>query len=255
MGRHPVEDHADAVPVHDVDEGPEVVRRAERRLRCVVPGHLVAPGALERMLHDRHQLDVREAQVAHVRAELLGELAPAEAATPGRRVHLVHRDGALERILLPASLDPLGVLPDVVRLEDHRRGLRRHLGAKRVRVRLVSAVEMELVAVALLRALDDALPDAGLAEEAQRARGRIPAVEVPDDADERRVRRPDGEADALRDDVRAELLVDLLVAPGPRQPDIDVAEAPFRQPGTSSSSMRTMPATGMPIQSGRLFSS
>ena len=127
------------------------------------------------MLHHGHQLDMREAQVVDVRPELVGELAPAEAPAPGRRVHLVHRDGQLERLLLPPRLDPVGVLPDVVRLEDDRRRLRRHLGAKGVRVGLVAAVDVELVAVALARPRDEALPDAGVAEQRQRVRRGVPA--------------------------------------------------------------------------------
>ena len=61
--RHPVEDHADAVRVHAVDERAEVVGRAEARRRRVVRRHLVAPRAAERVRHDRQQLDVREAEV------------------------------------------------------------------------------------------------------------------------------------------------------------------------------------------------
>ena len=127
------------------------------------------------MLHHGHQLDVGEAEVLDVRAELVGELAPAEAAAPGRGVHLVHRHRPLERILAAPRLEPLVVLPDVVRLEDDRRRLRRHLGAKGVRIGLVAAVEVELVAVALRRALDDALPDAGVAEQARAGSRRSPS--------------------------------------------------------------------------------
>ena len=64
--RHPVEDHADPVLVQVVDEIHEVLRRAVARARREVAGHLVAPRAVERVLHDRHQLDVREAHALHV---------------------------------------------------------------------------------------------------------------------------------------------------------------------------------------------
>ena len=49
-----------------------------------------------------------------------------------------------------------------------------------------------------------------------------------------------------------------VVPPGPREPDVQLAEggpARLRHTGTSSSSMRTMPATGIFTQSGRLLSS
>ena len=76
MRGHPVEDHADAGLVALVDEGHEFLRRAVARSRRVVAHHLVAPRAIERMLGDAHELDVRVAHVDHVGNELLGGLAP-----------------------------------------------------------------------------------------------------------------------------------------------------------------------------------
>ena len=73
--RHPVEDHADARLVQHVDEVHEVLRRAVARARREVAGALVAPGAVERVLHDRHQLDVREAHALHVVGQHRGDLA------------------------------------------------------------------------------------------------------------------------------------------------------------------------------------
>ena len=67
VGGDPVEDHAVAVPVHGVDEVGEVVGRAESRRRGEVADRLVAPAPVERVLGDRHQLDVREVRVVEVR--------------------------------------------------------------------------------------------------------------------------------------------------------------------------------------------
>src|SRR6185436_20019913 len=61
MRGHPVEDHANSRLVEVVDEPHQVLRRAVARARGEVAGALVAPRAVERVLHDRHQLDVREA--------------------------------------------------------------------------------------------------------------------------------------------------------------------------------------------------
>ena len=68
---HPVEQDADAGLVQDVDEGAEVVGRAEAAGRREVADGLVAPGCVERMLADGQQLDVG---VAHHLA-VVGELA------------------------------------------------------------------------------------------------------------------------------------------------------------------------------------
>jgi hypothetical protein len=58
--------------------------------------------------------------------------------------------------------------------------------------------------------------------------------------------------DAALDDVRAEPRVQLLVPALPDEVEVELAEA-RRQSGASSS--RTIPSTGIPTQSGRLFSS
>ena len=58
---HPVQDHADAVLVQVVDQVHEVLRRAVAAGGSEVAGHLVSPGAVEGMLHHRHEFHVREA--------------------------------------------------------------------------------------------------------------------------------------------------------------------------------------------------
>jgi hypothetical protein len=78
MTRHPVEDDAQARAMAGVHEQLEVLRRPEAAGRREESEHLIAPRPGERMLHDRQQLDVREAHVLHVRNETLGKLAVGE---------------------------------------------------------------------------------------------------------------------------------------------------------------------------------
>ena len=53
MRRHPVEDHTDASVMQGIDEVTEIVWGAEARRRRVVARNLIAPRAVERMLHHR----------------------------------------------------------------------------------------------------------------------------------------------------------------------------------------------------------
>src|SRR5580693_960276 len=67
MAGYPVEDHGDALqmaPVHEVAEFIRVTVTAGWR---IVTGDLVAPGAIERMLGHRHQLDMGKAGVLDIR--------------------------------------------------------------------------------------------------------------------------------------------------------------------------------------------
>ena len=79
--RHPVEDHADPGLVHPVDEGAEVVGRAEPRGRGEIAGHLVAPRRRIGMLHHRQQLDMREAEA---RTTYSASSSPSSAYVSGR---------------------------------------------------------------------------------------------------------------------------------------------------------------------------
>ncbi len=77
MRRHPIEDHADLGLVTGVDESGEVIRRAVTGARGELRQQLITPGATERMLHDRHQFNVGETQLLHIRNQPFGQLGPS----------------------------------------------------------------------------------------------------------------------------------------------------------------------------------
>jgi hypothetical protein len=72
--RNPVENDADPAPMQGVYEKTEIVRRPVSRRRGVVAADLIAPRAVKRVLHDRHELHVREPELAHVIGELRRDL-------------------------------------------------------------------------------------------------------------------------------------------------------------------------------------
>ena len=238
--RHPVEDHAEAVAVQAVDELAEVVGRAEARRGRVVAGHLVAPRARERVVHDRQQLEVREAHVLRVGGELVGQLEVGQRAVvlervqpPRAEVDLVDRHRLVQRRARPPPLEPLLVAPDVLGAVHDRRGLGRVLGLERVRVGLLEAVavgprDLVLVVVAGPDLGDEQLPDPARAERAHRVQPRVPVVEVADHGDRLRGGSPNrerGAVDALElAHVRAEAAVDLLVAALAREVQVELAD-------------------------------
>ena len=108
--RHPVEDDPDAALVEDVDQVHQVLGPAHPRGRGEEAGDLVAPRAVERVLHHRHQLDVGEAEAGCVVGEQRRQLAVAErpvgvlgAAPPRPEVALVDRDRGVERAPRPRA--------------------------------------------------------------------------------------------------------------------------------------------------------
>ena len=199
---HPVHDDADAGTVELVHQVLEVVRIAESGVHGVVAGHLISPRARERVLGQRHELDMREAFLGHVVHELVRQLAVvADALLPAAGMDLVDADRAGVRVGVPAVVHPCLVVPFVVRFDDDGAGRRRNLvGAfHRVGLHLPLVVRVEqlvLVDLARLDAGDEDLPDARGTELAHGVAAAVPGVEVADHADRVRVGRPDGERGA-----------------------------------------------------------
>ncbi len=171
--RYPVEDDADPRLMAGIDEEAEVVRRPVARGGGVVSRHLVAPRSRERVLGDRQELDVGEAEPLHVLHHSRRDLAIGERTVlvfrhprPRSEVRLVdeHR---LARVIAGATvLHPRLVAPPVAILpDDARRGARRRLHREGQRVGLharqpFTRDDLELVVRSRLRARDEELEDA-----------------------------------------------------------------------------------------------
>ena len=144
VGRHPVEDHADPGAVELVDQRHEVLGVAVATGRGEEPGRLIAPRAVERVLHERQELDVREPAARHVRDQGLGQLCVAEEAARGlrhrgascpggpRRWTWAHR-GPCAGPGTPSSRRR----PTRSQVPQHRTGPRRILGAEGERIGLL----------------------------------------------------------------------------------------------------------------------
>ncbi len=260
--RHPVEDHAEAALVQAVDERAELVGRAVARGRGEVARHLVAPRARERMLHDRHQLDVREVEAERVVGELVGELRVGQRAValerveaPRAEVHLVDRHRRAVRLGRPAPLDPGVVAPRVLR--TRRSPSRCAAAARRARPRgRPSAARRRRRRGSRTCSRARARPPGTKSSQTP----VLPSVRIgwarsfqalksPTTATEQRGRRPDGEGGAARAvdlaHVRAERVPELLVAPLGDQVQVELAER--RQEGVGVAHRHRRPvAVGRP---------
>ena len=113
--------------MHVIHESLKVIRRPVAACGRIIARHLVAPGGVEGMFHDRHQFHMGIAHLLHVFRQLLGdlpvvvELAPVDSLAvficlhgllhPGTEMHLINRHG---RFCFPdglALLHPAGILP------------------------------------------------------------------------------------------------------------------------------------------------
>ena len=262
--------------VHQVRE---VLRRPPAAAGREVARRLVAPGAVERVLHHRHELDVREAHLLDVFGQRLCQLPVREPAVavlrqppPGADVHLVDRDGRLQARSVRALGQPAGVGPGLLAVPDDGGGARRRLGVDGERISLLDFVaavprlDPVLVPCPGADARHEPFPDAGAAPRPQRVRAAVPAVEVADHADARGTGRPDREVGArhaiVRHDVRAQLVVQPQVAAFVEQEQVVfrqqrkvVSHVRFGKRHAGSSNNCGKPVSGIRTQSGRLFNS
>ena len=75
MCRNPVENHADALPMHIIHKIHKIIRCSIPAGRRVIPGHLIAPGCVQRMLHNRKQLDMGVTHHLHILRQFYRYLA------------------------------------------------------------------------------------------------------------------------------------------------------------------------------------
>ena len=131
MGRYPVQDHADLVPVQVIDHVHEIPGRAVAGSGRVIARHLITPGTVKGMLGNAHQLHVGVAHGFHILGDLHGELPIGVKALlvvlrlgmlpPRAHVHFVNGQRFLSHIFSCAVLDPLAVTPRKSFQRCHRR--------------------------------------------------------------------------------------------------------------------------------------
>ncbi|OIQ79884.1 hypothetical protein GALL_383660 [mine drainage metagenome] len=202
MRRHPVQNHADAGLVAGIDKGAEIVRRAEAAGDAEIAGGLVAPGFIQRMLADRHQLDVGVAHFQGIGHQIGRQFAEIDetvvlSAFPRAGVEFVHVHRLMQPVLAGTLPEPCRVAPCIGGIGGDAGGSAGpDLEAEAVRVGLdhgvaaVAVADFELVQAAHGQFRDEHFPHAARAERAHGVDAAIPAVEVADDADALRVRRP-----------------------------------------------------------------
>ena len=109
MRGNPVEDHAEARRVGAIDEARKPRRIAEAARRREQADRLVAPGGVERMLADRQQFEMREAEIDGIGDQRVGEFVIGEeravlAAPPRAEMDLVDRHRLAPRLALARAV-------------------------------------------------------------------------------------------------------------------------------------------------------
>src|SRR5258705_12118438 len=150
-------------------------------------------------------------------------------------MHLIDGERGIGRVTRGARAHPFGIAPvEWLRARDHRSGRGRRFGLLRDRIGLLGdadaagADDVELVARAFGDAWDEQFPDTGTVAQPHRMTARIPRIEIADDRDPARVRRPHRKASAAyavnRHHIGAERLGELEVPSLVEQMQVDIAK-------------------------------
>src|ERR1700722_19929570 len=142
MGGSPIEDDSYSGVVTTIDEIHEVCGLTIPAGGGVIAKGLVAPRAVEGMLHDWEQFDVGGSEIFYIGYKLIAEFFVGYSAifclrdAPLRaQMHLVDENRRFEPIFLRPFLDPFGVIPFVfIQIGDDGTGVWPQLGAKSVRI-------------------------------------------------------------------------------------------------------------------------
>ena len=158
------------------------------------------------MLHHRQQLDMREAELLHVRGEPRRNFAIAERtvavfrhAGPGAQVHLVDVNWLAHLIARCTSRHPRGIAPRVCALgNDDRCRLRRllHLASHRIRFQpeqSFSRTQFEFVECVRRDPWNEKLPQAAAMQATHGILAPIPVAPVANDTHSLRIRCPEDE--------------------------------------------------------------
>ena len=242
MRRSPIKQNAEAGLMAAVDESHELFWSAVAAGGGKVAKRLVAPGAIERMLHDGEKFDVSVAEFFDVGNELVAEFRVGEPAvvilgnaSPGAEMHFVDGDWRLEPIFLSAVLYPVGIFPLMnVETSDNRAGVGPKLGAEGVGIGFErkhvdgGAKDFIFVDGAFVELWNENFPDAGRAARAHGMDATVPVIEIADDTDAPGAGRPDSEVNAANafesNEMRAEFVVSVVVAAFSHEMEIEFAE-------------------------------
>ena len=129
MGRHPVDDHADAPLMQVVDQPGKILRRAVPVGGRKEAGDLVAPGAVERMFRHREELHVGVTHLGGVVGQHRRQFAVGQRPfrildhpPPRTEVQLVDGEGPVQLTRAGGPLlEPHVVAPGVAQSQRWRR--------------------------------------------------------------------------------------------------------------------------------------
>ena len=235
VGGNPVQDDADALAVEIIDQVHKFLGRAVAGGGGKISRNLIAPGGVQGVLRDAHQLHMGVAHLLNVGGQLVGGLGVGVKSVllrpvflfPGTQMDFVDAHGIFDGIFPGPFFHPGAVAPGKAGKVGGNGGgagpefcqegegvcLKEHLAA--------GGGHGEFVQLSFLHARNKKFPDAGSGQGGHGVGFGIPAVKISGQMDCSGVGSPDGKIVALRSlpgpGVGTQLLENFIVGSGPEQ--------------------------------------
>ncbi len=199
--RDPVHDNTDPCLVQGIHQIHEIMRRPITGGRRIITGHLISPGTIKRIFHQRQELHIVVAHLFEIAHQFIRNLTVTVGVSilmpaPGTHVQFIDVDRAAIRVIVFAFVIPVLILPlislDVIELGGI---IRSGFGMECIRVGLhqcapVPGFDAVFINVILGKVGDHQLPDAALFQQFHWICIGIPTVEISNDRHLCGVRRP-----------------------------------------------------------------
>ena len=139
MGRNPVQNHANSCFMQLIDKIHKILRCPIACSRCIIADDLIAPGSIQRVLHNRHQLHMGISHFLHIGNDLRCKLpvviisAAVLGLCKGAQIHFVNAHRLFFRAALFPCRNPCFIFPcKAIDIANNRRCVRAELLSKRI---------------------------------------------------------------------------------------------------------------------------
>ena len=228
MGGYPVQYDTHPRPVERIYQIHKILRASVPGGRCIIARNLIAPGTVEGMLRNTHQLHMGIFHFLQILYQpvckltiIVKALRAVRMLHKGADVALINCHGFPVHILFILLIHPFGVLPfKAGKIRDHRRGtgaILRIVG-KGIRLIQLSAVpcgNQELIHISLLRLRNKQPPDSYRSQLFHGMAPLVPPIKASDHMDRLGIGRPHSEINSvlfvLTGQMGTQLFVDIIV--------------------------------------------
>ena len=204
MCRYPVKDHADSRLMQFIHEEHKVLRCTVSGGRGIITDHLIAPGSIQRMFHNRHQFHMGVSHFFYIVNDLRSDLTIVRIILSlvrchkASQIHFIHTDRSISALILFATFQEFVVLPFIITdIRNYRSRLRSLLCSIAVGVRLQiskSSLDLQLVFVTVsgFCSGNKQFKDTGIPQSSHLMDPPVPFIKITDYTDTHGIRRPDG---------------------------------------------------------------